>query len=222
MTSTNSTGLGNPSRQSRRSKILQGATQLFAEAGYERASMETISHVSGVTKVTVYAHFHDKAGLFTAVMDHHLNALPQPLFEADPDACLREQLTQVARELLRITAHPAARVISQILAQSSRSASLEHSQRWQQRYRPYLSHLAQVLSHHCHCDNPALAAHQFLMLVIGSIDPQLSTADAGTSDGLLERAMAAVEVFVRAYPEQRQPNKRESALTQLQAATQSV
>jgi TetR/AcrR family transcriptional repressor of mexJK operon len=193
---------GNSTRQTKRINILRCAGEIFAELGYDRASMETIAHKTGVTKVTVYAHFHDKAGLYAAAMDYWLGQLPQPEFESCHTAPLREQLSQVAHELLRQTAHPAAQAISQILARSTLTPSLEQSERWQQRHHPCQNHIEQILIRCCQCDNPALAAQQFLMLVIGTLDPPHIFPQATSTGDAIERALAAVDVFIRAYPPQ--------------------
>lgn len=186
---------GDASRQSRRLAILHGAGQVFAEAGYDRAGMDAIALAAGVSKVTVYAHFRDKAGLYEAVMEHWLDELPAPVLAPRADAGLREQLSEVVRELQRQAAHPAALAIARTLARSAQAPPLEHSERWRQRHEPYQRHLEKLLARHCGCDDPALAARQFLMLVGGGLEP--SAAVPG------EEAMAALEVFLRAYPERR-------------------
>ena len=52
----------------RRQAILDVATELFREVGFERASMATISARLGGSKATLYKYFHSKAELFVAAM----------------------------------------------------------------------------------------------------------------------------------------------------------
>lgn len=52
----------------RRSAILQAATELFHEEGYERASMAAISKRVGGSKQTLYSYFKSKEELFAAAM----------------------------------------------------------------------------------------------------------------------------------------------------------
>jgi|LNAP01.1.fsa_nt_gb AcrR family transcriptional regulator len=186
---------GTASRQSRHLAILSAAGRIFTEVGYDRASMDLIATRTGVTKATLYAHFHSKAHLFGAVMERWLEALPAPAFLVDPAACVREQLTTVAGDLVRLATHPAAVAIATALAQSPRMHSIEHLHAWQQRYCPHQRHLEKVLSRHCGCDAPALAARQFLLLVIGNLDPSTACSEP---DGQM-RALAAVDVFMRAF-----------------------
>lgn len=48
----------------KRRSILDAAAPVFGEAGYERASIETIAAAAGVSKPTVYSHFGSKENLF--------------------------------------------------------------------------------------------------------------------------------------------------------------
>lgn len=55
--------------RAKRARILEGAIKLFLEAGYAATSMNRVASVSGVTKQTIYSHFHDKEGLFVAIIE---------------------------------------------------------------------------------------------------------------------------------------------------------
>jgi TetR/AcrR family transcriptional repressor of mexJK operon len=57
----------------KRTKILEVATNLFLEKGYGAASMAELLRLVGGSKTTIYTHFGDKAGLFTAIVDELLN-----------------------------------------------------------------------------------------------------------------------------------------------------
>lgn len=55
-----------------RGRLIEEATRLFAERGFNRASVREIVEAAGSTKPTVYYYFQSKAGLFQAVVEHHL------------------------------------------------------------------------------------------------------------------------------------------------------
>ena len=188
---------GSASRHSRQLAILRGAGHVFAEVGYDHAGMDAIALAAGVSKVTVYAHFHDKAGLFEALMEHWLSELPVPTFILGDDVGLREQLLEVVSELRRQAAHPAAQAIAQTRARSVLAPPLAHAQRWEQRHQPYQQHLEALLTRHCRCKQPALAARQFLTLILDSLQP--------SATGDTDETIAAIDAFVRAYPEQHSP-----------------
>jgi AcrR family transcriptional regulator len=52
-----------------RQHILFAAKDVFLEAGYERASMDTVAARAGTSKRSLYAHFESKDRLFLAVLD---------------------------------------------------------------------------------------------------------------------------------------------------------
>lgn len=56
-------------RQNTREMVIQAAIAVFAERGYQGATMDEIARRAGVGKGTPYLHFADKADLFYAVFD---------------------------------------------------------------------------------------------------------------------------------------------------------
>ncbi|GAA3390476.1 TetR/AcrR family transcriptional regulator [Cryptosporangium minutisporangium] len=54
-------------RDEKRRAIVDAALAEFLAAGYTGAGMDRVAAAAGVSKVTVYAHFHDKRTLFEAV-----------------------------------------------------------------------------------------------------------------------------------------------------------
>jgi len=53
----------------KREQILQGATRVFLRHGYAGTSMDRVAAEAGVSKQTIYSHFQDKNGLFTALIE---------------------------------------------------------------------------------------------------------------------------------------------------------
>lgn len=83
--------------------ILAGAMQVFLAQGYVGTTMDRVAAASGVSKPTVYSHFHDKAGLFNALMAQWVHKTqwatsPQNLLQtqAPPEVVLR----QLANDIL--------------------------------------------------------------------------------------------------------------------------
>ena len=52
-----------------RARVVEVATRLFASAGYEATSIETVLAKSGISRGALYHHFEDKAALFEAVLE---------------------------------------------------------------------------------------------------------------------------------------------------------
>jgi AcrR family transcriptional regulator len=53
----------------KREQILQGAMQVFLSHGYAGTSMDRVASTARVSKQTIYSHFQDKEGLFTALIE---------------------------------------------------------------------------------------------------------------------------------------------------------
>ena len=77
-----------------RAQLIEIATRLFAERGYDGTSIEAVLAESGVSRGSLYHHFPGKEALFLAVMEDAGVRATQPAVEAmraaqDPVAALR-------------------------------------------------------------------------------------------------------------------------------------
>jgi AcrR family transcriptional regulator len=75
-------------------QILQGALPEFLKHGYACTSMDKVAQAAGVSKQTLYSHFSDKEGLFTALVKQMACqkfklVWSQPL-DGEPETVLRE------------------------------------------------------------------------------------------------------------------------------------
>ena len=62
-----------------RQKVLDAARQLFAERGYEPATIRDIAKGAGMSTGAVFANFQDKAELFEAVLSEDMSKLAETL-----------------------------------------------------------------------------------------------------------------------------------------------
>lgn len=60
---------------SKRGDVLRGALEVFARDGYTRAGIDAIASTAGVSTRTIYNQFGDKAGLFSATIQHSAEAV---------------------------------------------------------------------------------------------------------------------------------------------------
>lgn len=72
--------------EQRRPMVLDAALEVYLEHGYERASMEAIADVAGVTKPVIYDCFASKQELFAALWDREERRLLDALAGSLPDA----------------------------------------------------------------------------------------------------------------------------------------
>jgi TetR/AcrR family transcriptional regulator, mexJK operon transcriptional repressor len=101
-----------PRSARKRAAILDAATTLFLRNGYLGTSMDEIAALARVSKQTVYKHFADKHGLFSAIVAGAVDAAGDPVLEdatgladtddlaADLRALARGQLEQVMQPRL--------------------------------------------------------------------------------------------------------------------------
>jgi AcrR family transcriptional regulator len=72
----------------RRSEVLDAATHVFGDKGYDETRMDDVAAAATLAKATVYAYFDSKDEIFAAVVERCLDelaALTNPRVEAAPD-----------------------------------------------------------------------------------------------------------------------------------------
>ncbi len=84
----------------RREQLVSVGRSLFAEKGFEAASIEEIAARAGVSKPVVYEHFGGKEGLYAVVVDREMGSLLERLTAALSTGDPRELVEQAALALL--------------------------------------------------------------------------------------------------------------------------
>lgn len=84
-------------------QILQGALPEFLKRGYACTSMDKVANAAGVSKQTLYTHFCDKDGLFTALVERMASekfrlVWSHPL-QGEPQVVLRDLAQRLLREV---------------------------------------------------------------------------------------------------------------------------
>lgn len=85
----------------RRQQLVEVGRQIFAEYGYDAATVEEIALVAGVSKPVVYEHFGGKEGLYAVVCDRELAYLGAEITEALQGEGSRRRIERAAMALLR-------------------------------------------------------------------------------------------------------------------------
>ena len=95
--------VGRPKDLEKRQRILSVAKALFLAHGYHASSMNQIAREAGVTKLTVYNHFQDKATLFSCAIEDTCEAIlhehPQLL---QPSSDFAQEFYQACQRALNI------------------------------------------------------------------------------------------------------------------------
>jgi len=81
-----------------RQKLVEAASREFAEVGYARANISTISEKAGFAKGTVYNYFRSKYNLLLAVVEHAMDLLVEQIREQIAD--LDDPVEKIKRAML--------------------------------------------------------------------------------------------------------------------------
>ncbi|TXJ08269.1 MAG: TetR/AcrR family transcriptional regulator [Acinetobacter sp.] len=108
---------GRPKDLKKRQAILQAAKDLFLELGYDGSSMDAIAQKAGVSKLTVYNHFNDKAQLFGAAIEMVCEQrLPRQLYEVNSDSDIEQVLQQLGEAFLNMVYSAEAMKLSHLMS----------------------------------------------------------------------------------------------------------
>lgn len=200
--------LPEPVPGSKAAAVLAAARDVFLDQGFERASMDTIARVAGVSKATVYAHFRSKEELFVTMLARAGEATARMLSaDAMDPGDLRGSLARIGDLYLRRLTDPDMLSTMRVVAHEvTRMPELGRAvyETGPRRVREALSaYLAGAGARgELAIDDPLLAAEQFIGLVQGPIHLKtmlgvLPADEIGAAIGPV--VAAAVERFLRAY-----------------------
>lgn len=174
-----------------RQKILHAAGGVFAKDGFESATMKRVAEVCGVTKVTVYAHFRDKARLYRAVMDGHLASMPIPTLEMPKEVQLRDRLIGIVRGVRMLALDPSCQAFCQSLMLSELD-KLTYMACWTAILKPYREAAVTAFAHVSPNLENGADGEKFLRLIL---------AEQGLPQGLepVSSSEATIALFARSY-----------------------
>ena len=194
-----------PLPSEKRTAILDGAAAVFAEHGYEGASMSMITAAAGVSKGTIYQHFPGKAALFGATVARECERILAEIFQTPAStADLAGRLREICTNAVRQATSPSALAIERIV-----TAEATHFPELAQIFYDAgpargIAAMAELLAGEVRAGrlralDPLLAAEQLLMLAQTRV---VMRARLGLAYDPRDVALVvdhAVEVFMRAY-----------------------
>lgn len=178
-------------RASSRRRILDAAATVFAEEGFERATMKRIAEVCGITKVTLYAHFRDKERVYRTVMDGHLASMPSGMLDMHGVADLGDALKRIADGIGRLAADASCQAFCRSLSRSGAAGEV-YMQHWHTMLEPLFALAEDAFMKASARPTNAADSESFLRLVL-------------TQHGLPQRSRpvsnrdATVALYLRAY-----------------------
>lgn len=84
----------------KRAQILKAAARIFAEEGFDRASMSRLAQACGISKANIYHYYDSKDALLFDLLDSYLSALRArvcaiPVDGPDPERALRDTVLAI-------------------------------------------------------------------------------------------------------------------------------
>ncbi len=194
--------------QEKRRKILAGAREVFAEAGFERASVDVIAARAGVSKATVYNHFEDKQALFVATVVEETEAMRASLGACVERPCgtVEQALQAMGEKIMTLwLAPPVAALYRQAIAEAARLPEIgrmvfeQGTKALQDTVAANLARWAETGA--LRLDDPQADAVTFIALCHGNlvIRMRLGVLPYPVADEVRETVRRAVRTFVRAH-----------------------
>ncbi|MBX3688593.1 TetR/AcrR family transcriptional regulator [Dokdonella sp.] len=197
---------GRPKDLEKRAAILAAAKRLFPSSGYEGTSMDAIAADAGVSKLTVYSHFHDKDTLFlAAIRERCEEQMPEALFDIKVQGSLRRQLEAIGRAFFALITSEDAIALNRLLASGSAPAKLIElfweagPQRVQDAFQTFLHE--EIEAGQLQIEDVPRAASQFFALLKGEMHSRMmcGCGASWTASELDQHLAATAEMFLRAY-----------------------
>ncbi|MCJ2010365.1 TetR/AcrR family transcriptional regulator [Methylobacterium sp. WL30] len=204
-------GGGRPTRAEaarREARIVEVATRLFMERGFDATSIDAVAEAAGVSKPTLYSRYRDKRALFEAVLDERIREWLAPLSAAAETQALEANprdaatvLDELSRNLLARAHAPGAAALTRCIAAQAMQfpdlARLAYEEGWMRGVRA-VGRLLTVMAARGQIavDDAEIAADLFLNLVLGRSAKQALYGIAVDPEAQEKRRRAAVALFL--------------------------
>lgn len=196
--------LGRPPDKAKHEAMIAAAATSFFQHGYAATALEHVAAQAGVSKVTLYNHFGDKSGLFTAAVEHECEKMRGYFSIAPDERDLRARLTAIGEGMVAFLSRPEmVQFERRIAAETERDASLGQAfltagpHRMRAAFASFLAH-AHAAGELCVPD-PVLAAEQFASMCKGFGDLELRFGAPQDHVASTERIAAAVDIMLQVY-----------------------
>ena len=191
---------------SKRRQILDGASKVFMEFGFDGASMGEIARAAGVSKGTLYVYFADKSRLFEAIVEEETTEQSKLAFnfdiKRDVPATLREFGLAYIQLLCRPGGGSAIRTVMAIAERMPEVGRRFYEDVLEKNIDSFASYLqVHVKTKELAIDDTQLAASQFMMMCQASLFLPLifQAAPPPSVERMTEVVESATRMFLAAY-----------------------
>lgn len=197
---------GRPIDAAKRAAVLTAAQRLFLSNGFAGASMDAVSELAGVSKLTAYKYFGSKQELFAQAVAAKCQSVFGPLdIEHLADHGLRECLIGFGRTFLSLILDPEAMAVHHlIIAERERTPELGRLF-FENAVRPVSDKLATLIARHEESgqiftgDDPLAAAQDLLALWRGRPFMMTELGSPLDDEALRAHIERAVDLCLKAW-----------------------
>jgi len=191
---------------SKRRQILDGASKIFMDLGFDGASMGEIARAAGVSKGTLYVYFADKSRLFEAIVEEETIEQSKLAFnfdlERDVPTTLREFGLAYVQLLCRPGGGSAIRTVMAIAERMPEVGRRFYADVLEKNIGRFASYLdIHVKTRELAIDDTQHAASQFMLLCQASLFLPLvfQAAPPPSAERMAEVVESATRMFLAAY-----------------------
>jgi AcrR family transcriptional regulator len=191
---------------SKRRQILDGASKVFMDLGFDGASMGEIARAAGVSKGTLYVYFADKNRLFEAIVEREVFEQRKLAFTFDPERDAASTLREFGQAYIELLCRPGGgSAIRTVMAIAERMPDVGRRfyedvlEKTIGRLAAYLE--ARVTAQDLAIDDCQLAASQFMMMCQASLFLPFvfQAAPPPSAERMAQVVESASRMFLAAY-----------------------
>ena len=191
---------------SKRRQILDGASKVFLDLGFDGASMGEIARAAGVSKGTLYVYFADKNRLFEAIVEREMLDQQKVAFNFDPQRDVATTLREFGNAYIQLLCRPGGgSAIRTVMAIAERMPEVGRRY-YENVLEQTINRFAFYLEAHVETDELAipdckLAASQFMQMCQASLFLPFifQAAPPPPSERIAEVVQSATRMFLAAY-----------------------
>jgi AcrR family transcriptional regulator len=191
---------------SKRRQILDGASKVFMDLGFDGASMGEIARAAGVSKGTLYVYFADKNRLFEAIVEAEMLEQSKVAFNFDPERDVATTLREFGQAYIQLMCRPrGGSAIRTVMAIAERMPDV--GRRYYERVLAQtIDRLAAYLEVHVTTadlaiEDSQLAASQFMLMCQASLFLPFifQAAPPPSAERITQFVESATQIFLAAY-----------------------
>jgi AcrR family transcriptional regulator len=198
--------LGGDEDSSKRRQILDGASKVFMDLGFDGASMGEIARAAGVSKGTLYVYFADKSRLFEAIVGEETAGQRKLAFNFDIERDVPTTLREFGQAYIQLLCRPgggsAIRTVMAIAERMPEVGRHYYENVLEKTIDSFASYLqVHVKTRELAIDDTQLAASQFMLTCQASLFLPLvfQAAPPPSAERMTEVVESATRMFLAAY-----------------------